>query len=418
MYLKFIQFRIGPWVFLEYHKGMSKTLNEKLTEMEACKFHNHDLTVLKQWDKEDFVPFDGQHAIHVAGTNGKGSVITWLEVLFKAQACQTRSFISPHLIRHNERFRINGQAITMQEWETIYDAFCDRFFTRRMTMFEMDLWMARQAFIHHQTSDPTWTMIETGLGGSQDATTALDYKYGIITQIGFDHMAFLGSTKAEIAQAKAGIIQPGMLVVTFEKDPDCLAVFQQRARSVHAKLKILNDSDLAQVDFSEFWNLHLPAYQKENFMCAYTLLNEIGYSFSCDQLKQAIQDFFWPARFQVLRQDPYLVLDGAHNPDGIEALVSSLMQSHTKIDQIYFSVLADKQAHVMIRRLQDLTNNLHFVSFESERLADLDQLAQEYNAPVVELDTLFQELATTSKTTLVCGSLYFAGYVLEHFLKL
>lgn len=412
-----MQFRIGHLVFLAYHKGMSKTLNEKLAEMEACKFHNHDLAVLKQWDKEDFAPFDCEHAIHIAGTNGKGSVVTWLEVLFKSQACQTRSFISPHLISHNERFRINGQPISMQEWEAIYDCFCDRFFARHMTMFEMDLWMARQAFLNHSSADSTWTMIETGLGGSEDATTALNYKYGIITQIGLDHMAFLGSTKAEIAKAKAGIIQPGMIVVTFEKDPSCLAVFKRRADFVKAKLICLDTHDLEQVEFADFWDFHLPAYQKENFLCAYRLLKEMGYSFQIDQLKQAVHDFFWPARFQVLRQNPYLVLDGAHNPDGIEALVSSLMQSHTKIDQIYFSVLADKQAHVMISRLQDLTNNLHFVSFESERLADLEQLANDYNAPIVDLDTLFQELSTTTKTTLVCGSLYFAGYVLKHFIE-
>lgn len=384
--------------------------------MEACKFHNHDLTLLKQWDSEDFIPFDWQHAIHVAGTNGKGSVITWLEVLFKALNINTRSFISPHLISHNERFRVNGKPINMQEWETIYDMFCDRFFARRMTMFEMDLWMARQVFINHPTPCPSWSIIETGLGGSQDATTALNYKYGIITQIGLDHTAFLGSTKAEIAHAKAGIIQPGMLVVTFEKDPDCLEVFAHQAHAMNAKLIILDQTYLEALDFASFWNPDLPAYQKENFMCAYQLLKEIGYSFQTEQLKQAVHDFFWPARFQVLRQNPYLVLDGAHNPDGIEALVCSILQSQTKIDQIYFSVLADKQAHSMISRLQDLSQNIHLVSFENERLADLEQLAKEYNYPIVDLDIFFQEISTTTQPTLICGSLYFAGYVLEHFI--
>ncbi|EJW93655.1 folylpolyglutamate synthase/dihydrofolate synthase, partial [gut metagenome] len=180
-------------------------------------------------------------------------------------------------------------------------------------------------------------------------------------------------------------------------------VFSKRAKEVNAKLVILNSSDLDAVDFDAFWNPDLPAYQKENFLCAYMLLNEIGYRFDPKQLKQAVHDFFWPARFQVLRQDPYLVLDGAHNPDGIEALVSSLLESKTKIDQIYFSVLADKQAHIMIRRLQDLCSDLHLVSFESDRLADLEKLSQEYNYPIVDLDTLFQELACTNKSTLVCG---------------
>lgn len=403
---------------MDYHRDMSKTLTEKLNEMEACKFHNHDLDLLRQWDKEDFVSFDAEHAVHVAGTNGKGSVITWLEVLLKAANQATRSFISPHLISHNERFRIDGKPITMEEWETIYDQYSDLFHTRTMTMFEMDQWMARQAFInHHENGQTEWLLIETGLGGSQDATTALPYRYGIITQIGMDHMGILGSTKPEIASAKAGIMQKGMLVITFEKDPACLEVFQKKADEVGAALIVLKESDLDAVDFDTFWNRDLPAYQKENFLCAYTLLKKVGFTFTIAQLQQAVRDFFWPARFQVLRQEPYLILDGAHNPDGIEALVSSLLESQTQIDQIYFSVLADKKSHVMIRRLQDLCTDIRFVSFESDRLADLQALSDEYHYPIVVLDTLFENLASTSKSTLVCGSLYFAGTVLERFIR-
>lgn len=391
---------------MRYDEAMSKTPEEKIAQMEACRGFNHSQDQLKNWFQTDFLAPFPQRAIHVAGTNGKGSVITWLETLLALKHQSTLSFTSPHLISHNERLRYNGVPISLDEWIALYDQWATLFETRNMTMFEMDMWLACAAALQFR---PDWVLMETGLGGSKDATTIFDYPYGVITQIGFDHMAYLGPTKQDIAQAKAGIIQEDMFVVSAEKDPECLEIFRKRAQEKHATLIEIDSS----FDFMDLWPAHLPAYQKQNFLCAKTILELAGFSFSKSELQSALETFFWPARFEVLRQNPLLVLDGAHNIDGIQALVQSIAQSHFTFDQIFFSVLADKQANAMIETLQTITPNITLVSFESSRLADLQALCEKYQLPCLNLETLHQELAQTTKSTLVCGSLYFAGEILK-----
>lgn len=390
-----------------YHKFMSRSRQEKLRAMESRRGLNHDQSTLKEWITNDFGCPGFPRSIHVAGTNGKGSVITWLEVLLACQNRSTGSFTSPHLISHNERLRLSGSPISMDEWEMIYDSMEESFNHRQMTMFEMDLFMACSLFVKAR---PDWVLIETGMGGGRDATTALDYPYGIITHIGLDHMAYLGETKEEIAEAKAGIIKPGMTVVTAETDPACLQIFQKRADECGATL-ISIDHD-AEIDDS-LWNPSLPAYQKDNFLCAKTLLEQAGFVFTDQQLADAISRFIWPARFQILRTDPLVLLDGAHNPDGIEALCCSIREAGIVIDQIFFSVLADKQADEMIEMLRRLSTDIQLVRFESERIAGLDELAAKWNLSVINMEELPKKLAQTRKQTLVCGSLYFAGNLLQ-----
>lgn len=376
-----------------------------VAEMEAMRGSNHGQSVLKTWLAGDFSTLP-QRAIHVAGTNGKGSVITWLEVLLKQKKQSTGSFISPHLISHNERLRLSGKPIAMEKWLQIYKSWRTVFQARKMTMFEMDLWMALALF---EEQRPDWVLIETGLGGGRDATTALDYPIGIITQTGMDHMAFLGGSRPEIAEAKAGIIKEDMLIVSAEKDPDCLMVYESACQKAPAGFFLI-DEDL---DFSGFWKDSLPAYQKDNFLCALKALQLAGFAFTKEELAEAVDAFFWPARFEILRENPLLILDGAHNPDGIEALVKSLAGLDPKLDAIYFSVLADKQAAAMLKTLQSLDAKIHLVRFEETRLADLQKLADAYDLDVLSLDEMMDRLKSENKRALVCGSLYFAGAVLE-----
>ena len=138
-----------------------------------------------------------------------------------------------------------------------------------------------------------------------------------------------------------------------------------------------------------------------------------GFAFTKEELAEAVDAFFWPARFEILRENPLLILDGAHNPDGIEALVKSLAGLDPKLDAIYFSVLADKQAAAMLKTLQSLDAKIHLVRFEETRLADLQKLADAYDLDVLSLDEMMDRLKSENKRALVCGSLYFAGAVLE-----
>ncbi len=392
------------------------TRQQKILQMESCRSNNHPQSTLKNWYDQDFQSHRFYRSIHVAGTNGKGSVIQWLEALLATRDLSTGSFISPHLISHNERIRLDGIPISLEEWERVYDALYPLFSRRQMTMFEMDLWMAASIF---QTHRPDWVLMETGLGGGKDATNILQYPFGIITRIGMDHMAYLGPTKEDIAKAKAGIIHEDMFIITAETDPDCLRIFANTCQKEHAWL--IQIPDPKTYDFSGFWPDLLPEYQKENFLCALTTLEMAGMTFSKNQLKKAASHFFWPGRFQLLQNDPVILLDGAHNPDGINALVSTLLEAeNNKIrpQTIYFSVLADKQADEMIERLSDLDARLVLVHFDTYRLADLEALAQNYACEVISFDDLFGQLAKTRQPALICGSLYFAGAVLERWQQL
>ncbi len=401
---------------------MPTTRQQKILQMESCRSNNHPQLTLHNWYDKDFQSHRFFRSIHIAGTNGKGSVIQWLEALLQTKGLSTGSFISPHLISHNERIRLNGKPISLDEWEGIYDSFAPLFQQRQMTMFEMDLWMAARAF---QNRRPDWVLMETGLGGGKDATNILFYPFGIITRIGMDHMAYLGPTKEDIARAKAGIIHQDMFIITAETDPACLKIFADTCLKEHAWL--VQIPDLKTYDFSSFWPASLPAYQKENFLCALTTLQMAGMSFSPSDLKKAASHFSWPGRFQLLQKDPMILLDGAHNPDGINALVSALLEKgldgngenqDSALQTIYFSVLADKQAGEMIERLQDLHAHIVLVHFDTYRLADLESLAAKYNCPVISFDALMKELMQAKEPALICGSLYFAGAVLEKWIAL
>ncbi len=401
---------------------MPTTRQQKILQMESCRSNNHPQLTLHNWYDKDFQSHRFFRSIHIAGTNGKGSVIQWLEALLQTKGLSTGSFISPHLISHNERIRLNGKPISLDEWEGIYDSFAPLFQQRQMTMFEMDLWMAARAF---QNRRPDWVLMETGLGGGKDATNILSYPFGIITRIGMDHMAYLGPTKEDIARAKAGIIHQDMFIITAETDPACLKIFADTCLKEHAWLVQIPDPKT--YDFSSFWPASLPAYQKENFLCALTTLQMAGMSFSPSDLKKAASHFSWPGRFQLLQKDPMILLDGAHNPDGINALVSALLEKgldgtgenqDSALQTIYFSVLADKQAGEMIERLQDLHAHIVLVHFDTYRLADLESLAAKYNCPVIPFDALMKELMQAKEPALICGSLYFAGAVLEKWIAL
>ena len=401
---------------------MPTTRQQKILQMESCRSNNHPQLTLHNWYDKDFQSHRFFRSIHIAGTNGKGSVIQWLEALLQTKGLSTGSFISPHLISHNERIRLNGKPISLDEWEGIYDSFAPLFQQRQMTMFEMDLWMAARAF---QNRRPDWVLMETGLGGGKDATNILSYPFGIITRIGMDHMAYLGPTKEDIARAKAGIIHQDMFIITAETDPACLKIFADTCLKEHAWLVQIPDPKT--YDFSSFWPASLPAYQKENFLCALTTLQMAGMSFSPSDLKKAASHFSWPGRFQLLQKDPMILLDGAHNPDGINALVSALLEKgldgtgenqDSALQTIYFSVLADKQAGEMIERLQDLHAHIVLVHFDTYRLADLESLAAKYNCPVISFDALMKELMQAKEPALICGSLYFAGAVLEKWIAL
>ncbi len=197
-------------------------------------------------------------AIQVAGTNGKGSTVTWMSLLADRPVIGT--FTSPHMFSHFERMAVNHQPIPADKWEAIYDRWLPLFEEQDFTMFEADLWMAMIWFAENHVD---LMLMEAGLGGERDATTALDYLATGITNIGRDHMQYLGSTLEEIAKAKAGIFKPGIPALTAEQDPALFEILSREAAQAGTLLTKVPALSLPK-DF--------PKYQEANLGLAAGLL--------------------------------------------------------------------------------------------------------------------------------------------------
>lgn len=361
------------------------TIEEKISHIETLKGTNRKPALLRQLMNRHIPETLTGTFVQIAGTNGKGSTAAWLRLL--ADSDRTATFTSPHLKSHFERMAINNQPIPPEDWERIYDKWTHLFKASSFTMFEIDLWVALVWF-HEQHAD--FAIFEAGMGGTMDATTALDYQAQAITNIGLDHMAFLGSTLEEIALAKAGIMRKGTPVLTTEKA--MFEVLRQQADKVGVPL--ISVDPVAVPDT-------LPAYQTYNLALAKALLQTIH----MPEKDVPLESFYWPARYQTIQKDPLQIVDGAHNLPGITALVRSM----PPVDHIYFSVLADKQAGPMIEMLQTTNIPITLVHFDTPRLADLENIARQYNLPIVDMETCAKDTASC----LYCGSLYFAAALLK-----
>ena len=171
-------------------------VQDKINKMKNCRGKNHDLLEFRQWLTDAMPNHTALKKIQVAGTNGKGSTSIWLRDLLMKKGYRVGVFTSPHLIHHTERIRVNDACISLDDWERIYDQYEGLFSLHKMTMFEMDLWMSLAYFIEQKVD---YCIIEAGMGGRLDATTALDYQACLITNVGLDHTEYLGNTFEQIA---------------------------------------------------------------------------------------------------------------------------------------------------------------------------------------------------------------------------
>ncbi|GJM58906.1 dihydrofolate synthase [Erysipelotrichaceae bacterium OPF54] len=354
--------------------------------------------MFRGWLDEYLPEYTALNLIQVGGTNGKGSTCQWLNFILEKEGYKVGVFTSPHLISHTERIRVNSENISFERWEMIFDKYEQLFKEKEFTMFEMDLFMAVAYFIAERID---WGIIEVGMGGRLDATTALNYKATLITNIGKDHMEYLGETLHDIAIEKSGIFKPDVPAIAY--DTTCFSVMEEQALQKHTSL-VVADYDLSRYDLSK-----LPAYQRENLTLALSAL-EMLHLLKPAVVQEVINSFVWEGRFMVVREDPLLIVDGAHNVPGIQALIRSLKGFH---GTIYFSALKEKEVDRMIRILFEFDSDLVLVHFDSYRVCDIEGMAQRFGLPCITFEEMKYELDHTQGDSLVCGSLYFIGDVLK-----
>ena len=370
-------------------------------------------------------------SIHVAGTNGKGSTCAVLSSCL-SQRHRVGFYSSPHLVRMNERFKVNGVDIDDETLAKRVNELVDRLGqNHELTYFEFGTALA---FWHFAQEHVQIAVIETGLGGRLDATVLCAPVVTAITSISFDHMEFLGNSLPLIAQEKAGIVKHGVPLIVARQPPEVLQVFERAAGSAGVPLIVEGrDVELVGDTFRgrtrTITDLAVPlagAHQLQNaglaLGCLELLSERQGFSLSDDELQRGLASTSWPGRMQELDGTPPILLDGAHNPSGVEVLVDALDRLYAERPiHLVFGVFADKDSEPMMRRLFPRVSSVHLAPLHSSRSRDpktYEGLARTLCSNVKVTDSVPTALqsaiseAGAGELVLVAGSLHLVGEAL------
>lgn len=360
------------------------------------------------------LPGDGMRFIHVAGTNGKGSTCAFAHQLLLGAGQTAGLFTSPHLIRYHERIRDGAREISSDELvaglnrlRAVIDGW-----EPHPTFFELTLALALDWFHQRQVQ---WVVLETGLGGRLDATNALTPAVAVITPIGLDHTEVLGSSLAQIAAEKAGIIKPGVPIATSPQSEEAMAVLRRVAAEENAPLQVV----------SAPWHGVEPslagAHQRWNAALAIAAVQAAGVALTERQCAGAVQKTRWAGRFQRLGPAGRLVVDGAHNADSARALAATWREVFgDEKAELLLGMVQGKDHRAIIDQLTPIAQRWHLAPFQSPRamsVAELRPLLEATGIEVIPHRSLTAALdhlaAPAHPPALVAGSLFLAGEALD-----
>jgi len=366
--------------------------------------------------------------IHVAGTNGKGSVCAMIDSICRAQGYHSGLFISPHLVTFRERIRVNGEMIpedaVADGLTIIRDLIAD--WDPHPTFFEVTTALALK---HFGDTKVDIAILETGLGGRLDATNAVQSDVSVITPIGLDHEEWLGNTLAQIAGEKAGIIKPGVPVVSAPQQPQAEEVIRARAAECRSPVQFVNETYHASPVALR------GEYQKHNAAVAIAAVHAANIQVGEKAIVRGLAAIEWPARFQ--KWDERTIIDGAHNPSAARILAQTWREVFR--DQkatLVLAVLSDKDLHDICEALAPIAESVLLPKIRSERGAPPELLAQFFTSitsgcragaspagnrrgcPTISITTSIGEALDRARAKpnpiLITGSLHFAGEVLAH----
>jgi dihydrofolate synthase/folylpolyglutamate synthase len=352
--------------------------------------------------------------IHVAGTNGKGSVCAMIDSICRAQGYRTGLFTSPHLVTFRERVRVNGDMISedgvARGLTTIRNIVAN--WDPHPTFFEV---VTALALKHFSDTKVEITILETGLGGRLDATNAIRSDVSVITPIDYDHEQWLGKTISEIAFEKAGIIKLGVPVVSASQRPEAEKAICARAAECQAPL------DFVTKPYDETPIALAGSHQKQNAALAIAAVRAAKIDIDRPAISRGLTSIEWPARFQ--RWDERTIVDGAHNPAAVRALAETWRKMFG--DQratLVLAVLSDKDLRGICEALAPISQSVLLPKIRSERAAAPEELARVLAniAPPLpcsttpSIDAALTLARAKPDLILITGSLHFAGEVLAH----
>lgn len=378
--------------------------------------------------------------IHIAGTNGKGSTSCMLSSILMQAGYKTGLFISPYVIRFNERMQINGRHIPddtlaeiVEQVKAVADTMADG-----ATEFEL---ITAAAFLWFAQEQCDIVVLETGLGGRLDATNLIETnECAVITNIGIDHTDYLGNTIGEIAYEKACIMKPGRPVVAYAGQQEALDVLLQYALDHGNPIRVTDFDALAPVSGDltgqvfryrdDTYSIRLlGAHQQRNaalVLETVAVLRELGWNLSDEAVHAGLAAAQWPARFELLCEDPIVFVDGAHNLQGVESLCQAVEDYlGGKPIVCLTGVLADKDWQEMMTALHSFTGDFVTVTPDSPRALENTRLAAWLNAQGCHaqaadsvaqgLDMALAQAKALGGVVVACGSLYMASEIRAYF---
>ncbi len=381
--------------------------------------------------------------VHVAGSNGKGSTCAMLEALALQSSYSTGFNSSPHLVDYLERFRLNGKNSDYLQVMELYLEHRQIFEDNEASFFETTTALAFELFARQKVE---FSIFEVGLGGRLDGTNPFVPDVSVITSISLDHTKSLGDTLEQIAHEKAGIIKQGVPVVVGKMPPEALAVIQKVAKAKRAPVyRCGREFTVADIILSSqgtsfaytspagvcttYTTNLLGVHQAYNAACALTAfgLFEQKRNKSTDNqsLRCGLQSVHWQGRMQIICQNPTIVLDGAHNEEGVNSLVDSLQEIFPHRQKVFVvSILRDKNLQKMYAKIARVAKSIVFCQNSNSRAADEKEQAEilaglteayYYEGSVESALQKARKIAENDDLIVVCGSLYWVGEVLRVF---
>lgn len=389
-------------------------------------------------------PQEELRIIHVAGTNGKGSTTAFLSSILAAQGFKVAVFTSPYLLTYREMFRINEALIDECRFAEIVGKVkktVDKInnYEQHPTEFEF---LTAAAFQYFKEEKVNFAIIETGVGGRSDSTNILKPLLSIITSISYDHMGLLGNTLSSIAYEKAGIIKDKVPVVVYPQQESVISVIKEECNlrksgiievpencvqfigTINENLLEQKFNLLYESESYEIVTGLLGRHQMLNSALAVYAANELiklGFKIEKENITSGIRNARWPGRMELLKREPFIIIDGAHNLDGIKSLKISI-KDYVKYRKLYLilGILEDKQVEEIVPLIvhgAELVCCITPHSSRAKKAEDLKNIVEKYNNKSMYFEDYKEALHETMKLCgkedliLICGSLYMIGYM-------
>ncbi len=421
------------------------TYEEARRYLEECNQYAGELTLgpLREMLRRLDDPQDRLKFVHIAGTNGKGSVLAYVSAVLQRAGYRVGRYMSPTIFRYRERIQVNEESISKEDLTRLTEKVQkvgEQMLLEGLghpTMFEAE---TAVAFLYFTEQECDLVVLEAGMGGRTDATNVIrNTLVAVLASISMDHMSFLGDTLSEIAKQKAGIIKPGCTVVTVKQEPEAEQEVLARSRECGCEVVVADadqvihrkrDFSEQKFDYKERTQVEISLsgeYQFINAAAALEVLDvlrEKGYSISEESIREGMKHTVWKGRFTLMAKEPYVIVDGAHNRDAAKRLRETIEQYLKGRRLIYImGVLADKEYEVVIEQTASYASEIITVMTPDNDRAlpaeDLKKAVERYNPHVQAADSIADalhrayDLAGKEDVILAFGSLSYLGELMR-----